>query len=305
MNISASSDDLAAFIRVVDKGSFAAAAAETGLTPSGMSRTVSRLEDRLGVKLLQRTTRRLALTPEGETLLQRGRDILAAMVAAEEEITAGRARPRGLVKVNVGTAFAKHRLAPVLPLFRDAYPEIQLELVINDRRVDVIAEMADVAVRTGPPGDLSLIARKIGDMRRVICASPGYIARHGRPERPEDLLGHNCLLLSGFARLAEWPMRIDGREVLMQVRGNITCDSADLLLDMALAGVGIVRFGSFLAEEALREGTLVPLLEEWHVTDPQPITALMPPGRQHIPRVRAFVDFLVAQCGGRKPLPGG
>jgi DNA-binding transcriptional LysR family regulator len=300
MNNMPSSDDLNAFVHVIDSGSFAAAAIELGLTASGMSRTISRLEDRLGVRLLQRTTRRLALTSEGETLLQRAREILAAIAAAEEEVTAGRARPRGLVRLNTGTAFAKHRLAPVLPLFREMYPEIQLELQINDRRVDVIGEQVDIAMRTGPPGDESLIGRKIGEMQRIICASPGYIAQHGRPEMPEDLLQHNCLLLTGFARLAEWPMSIQGQRRLMHVRGSVTCDSADLLLDMALAGVGIVRFGDFLAEQSIAEGKLMPLLEKWHITEPQPLTALMPPGRQSLPRVRAVVDFLAAHCGGGK-----
>jgi DNA-binding transcriptional LysR family regulator len=296
MNQSLSSDDLDAFIRVVDGGSFAAAAAGTGLTPSGMSRAVSRLEDKLGVRVLQRTTRRLMLTPEGEALLARGREILAALEAAGEEASAGRARPRGLVRINVGTAFAR-RLVPVLPLFQELHPEISLQLIINDRRVEVTADELDIAIRTGPLGDSAVIARRIGGMKRVICASPAYVAKHGRPERPDDLLRHNCLLLTGFARLAEWPMRVDGREMRMQVKGSVTCDSAELLLDMALAGVGVVRFGDFLAEDALAEGTLLPLLEDWHIADPQPITVLMPPGRQTIPRVRAVVEFLTAHCG--------
>jgi DNA-binding transcriptional LysR family regulator len=303
MNGSLSSDDLEAFIRVVDRGSFAAAAEDAGLTPSGMSRAVSRLEDKLGVRVLQRTTRRLMLTPEGEALLARGREILAALAAAGEEAGAGRTRPRGLVRINLGTAFAKHRLAPALPLLGELYPDIRLDLTLNDRRVEVTADELDIAVRTGPLGDSGVIARRIGGMKRVICASPAYLAKHGRPERPEDLLRHNCLLLAGFARLAEWPMRVDGRDVRMQVAGSITCDSAELLLDMALAGVGIVRFGDFLAEEALADGRLVPLLEDVHIVEPQPISALMPPGRHTIPRVRAVVDFLAAHCGGRAPTP--
>jgi DNA-binding transcriptional LysR family regulator len=301
MNKRLSSDDLEALARVVDRGSFAAAAEDTGLTPSGMSRAVSRLEDKLGVRVLQRTTRRLLLTPEGEALLARGRDILAALEAAEEEASAGRARPRGLVRVNMGTAFAKHRLAPKLPLFRELYPEIRLELAMSDRRVEITADELDIAIRTGPPGETSAIARRIGGMERVICASPAYLARFGHPEKPQDLLAHNCLLLTGFARLAEWPMLVDGREVRMQVSGSVTSDSADLLLDMALAGVGVVRFGDFLADQALADGRLVPLLEQFHIVEPQPITVLMPAGRHTIPRVRAVVDFLATSCGDRSP----
>ena len=302
MNKISSSEEIAIFVRVVETGSFAAAAEELALTPSGVSKALTRLEDRLGVKLMQRTTRRLVLTGEGETLLARGRDILAAIEAAEAEVTIARGKPRGLLKVNTGTAYAKHRLAPRLPAFQARYPEISLELSIADRRVDVIGEQVDVAIRTGGTGDSSLVTRRIGDMRRVICASPAYIARHGMPLVPADLARHNCMLVTGFARLADWPMRVDGKIIELKVRGTITCDSAELLLDMACAGLGIARFGDFLAEEALARGELVPLLIEHHVVEVQPISALMPPGRQHLPRVRAFVDFLAAEAG-RHDLP--
>ncbi len=301
MSSSAFASDIGLFVSVVETGSFSGAAEASGLTPSAVSKAITRMEDRLGVKLLERTTRRLALTQEGETMLARGRDILAALEAAEAEVTANRGKPRGLVKLNTGTAFARHRLAPAMPLFREIHPEITLDLSISDRRIDVIAEQIDVAVRTGPLGDSTLVARKIGDMQRVVCASPEYIRRHGRPEVPADLMRHNCLLLTGLSRLAQWPMRENGRTMLMAVKGSVTTDSAELLLDLALAGVGIARFGDFLAKDAIAEGRLVPLLEDYHLIDPQPITALMPPGRQDLPRVRAVVDFLAAHCGGRPP----
>jgi DNA-binding transcriptional LysR family regulator len=258
MNEASFASDIGLFVSVVETGSFSAAAEVSGLTPSAVSKAITRMEDRLGVKLLERTTRRLALTQEGETMLTRGREILAAVEAAEAEVTANRGKPRGLVRLNTGTAFAKHRLAPVMSLFRELYPDIALEMSISDRRIDVIAEQVDVAIRTGPLGDSTLVARKIGSMRRVICASPDYLRRHGRPEVPADLMRHNCLLLQGFARLAQWPMRENGRQTLLNVKGSVTCDSADLLLDLALNGVGIVRFGDFLAERAIAEGRLVP-----------------------------------------------
>ena len=302
MNTSSSSEEIAIFVRVAETGSFAAAAGELALTPSGVSKAVTRLEDRLGVRLMQRTTRRLVLTAEGVTLLARGREILAAIEAAEAEVTIARGKPRGLLKVNTGTAYAKHRLAPLLPAFQMRYPDITFDLSIADRRVDVIGEQIDVAIRTGGSGDSSLITRRIGDMRRIICASPAYLARHGAPLVPADLAKHNCLLISGFARLAAWPMRIDGRVVNLNVKGTVVCDSAELLLDMTLAGLGIARFGDFLAEDALARGLLVPLLVEHHVVEVAPISALMPPGRQHLPRVRVFVDFL-AMNGGRGHLP--
>jgi len=297
MNKTSSSEEIVVFVQVVESGSFAGAAEALTLTPSGVSKAVTRLEDRLGVRLLQRTTRRLVLTAEGETLLARGRDILAAIEAAEAEVTLARGKPRGLLRVNTGTAFAKHRLAPYLLAFQMQYPDISLDLSIADRRVDVIGEQVDVAIRTGSSGDSSLITRRIGDMRRVICASPDYLARHGTPREPADLARHNCLLLTGFSRLAAWPMQVDGRIIEMNVKGTVTCDSAELLLDLVLAGLGIARFGDFLAEDALAKGDLVPLLVEHHVVEAAPISALMPPGRQHLPRVRAFVDFLARKAG--------
>jgi DNA-binding transcriptional LysR family regulator len=295
MNDASSSAEIGVLVAVAEAGSFAAAADNLGLTPSGVSKAVTRLEERLGVRLIERTTRRLLFTTEGDLMVARGRDILAAIEAAEAEVTAARGKPNGLVRVNTGTAFAKHRLAPILPAFHEAYPDIRLELAINDRRIDVLGEQVDIAVRTGFSEDSGLITRKIGEMRRVICATPAYLARHGAPLVPHDLLKHNCLLLTGFSRLAEWPMRIDGKIVKLAVSGSITCDNAELLLDMALSGLGIARFGDFMTEQELASGRLVPLLTEHHVVEPQPISALMPPGRQHLPRVRALVDFLARQ----------
>jgi DNA-binding transcriptional LysR family regulator len=301
MNIASSAADIATFVRVADAGSFAAVAAETGLTPSGVSKIVSRLEDRLGVKLMHRTTRRLSLTPEGETMLARGRDILASIEAAEAEVTAARGKPKGLIRVNTGTAFARHRLAPVLPEFHARYPDIRLEIAIADMRVDLAAQQVDVSIRIGPPGETEYIVRPIGFMRRMICASPAYLARHGTPRHPEELAKHNCLVLTGLARLAEWPFEVDGRSILMKVNGSVTCDSAELIREMVLQGLGIARFGDFIADDALADGRLVPLLVESNRNGPQQINALIQPARRMLPRIRAFTDFLVERCGASGP----
>ncbi|MCC0034188.1 MAG: LysR family transcriptional regulator [Hoeflea sp.] len=293
MNKTAASDEIGIFVRVVERGGFAAAAEETGLTPSGVSKAVTRLEDRLGVKLLQRTTRRLMMTAEGEMLLARGREILAAIEATEAEVMAARGKPKGSIRVSMGTAYAKHRLAPVLPKFRELYPEIDLNISVADRRVDVIGEQLDVAIRTGALADSSLIARQLGQARRVIAASPAYLARHGEPKKASDLADHACLLITGFSRLSEWPLKVDGKVTPVSVKPAVLCDNADILAEMALAGLGIVRLASFVIEDAIAEGRLKPLLVDCHVSEPVPITALMPPGRQHLPRVRAFIDFLV------------
>lgn len=287
--------DLAIFVRIIDLGTFAAVGAETGLTASGISRVVTRLEGRLGAKLLHRTTRRLVLTQEGETFLAHARTILAAIEAAEADVASTLGRPRGHIRVNSGTAFARHRLAPLLPRFTAQYPEVTIDLSVNDRRIDPIADQIDLTIRVGPLVDSTLIAVRLGEVRRVIAANPDYLKRHGTPLRAADLVRHNCLLLNGFARLAQWPMFEEGKRVMMAVRGSISCDSADVLLDLAVAGVGLARFGDFLGEAALADGRLVSLLDDCHDLDPQPITALVLPGRQSIPRVRALVDFLKSE----------
>ena len=286
--------DLAVFVRTVDLGSFAAVGTEVELTASGVSRIVTRLERRIGAKLLHRTTRRLVLTQEGETFLVHARGILAAVEAAEADVASVHGRPRGHLRINSGTAFARHRLARLLPPFMDQFPEITVDLSVSDHRIDPIADQVDVTIRVGPLGDSELIAVRLGEVRRVIAGSPRYLERHGVPAQAADLARHNCLQLSGFSRLAQWPMFEQGKRVLVPVKGSIRSDSADFLLDLALAGAGLVRFGDFLGEDAVKDGRLVPVLSHCHDPDPQPITALILPGRQNIPRVRAFVDFLKA-----------
>lgn len=289
-------DDITLFVRTVDLGTFVAAGVEAGLSASAVARIVSRLERRLGAKLLHRSTRRLVLTQEGETYLVHARAIVAAVEEAQAQVGVGRGRPRGRIRINTGTAFAKHKLVRLLPEFQARYPEISVELTVSDQRIDPFLDQIDVTIRVGPLQDSDLVLLPLGTVGRIIVASPNYLARHGVPLHPSDLLDHNCLQLSGFARLAQWPMLENGKRVMLPVKGSIACDSADLLLDLALAGVGIVRLGDFLGEQALAEGRLVPLLSDCHDRDPTPLSALILPGRQNIPRVRAFIDFMKTAC---------
>lgn len=291
-------EEMAAFVRIVEKGGFAGAARDLGLTPSALSKLLARLEARLGVRLLTRTTRRVALTPEGEIYLARARDVLALIEAAESDVTAGRARPRGHLRVNTGSAFARHRLVPILPAFFARYPDITLDLAITDRRVDLVAEQADVLLRTGALDDSSFVARKIADGQRVICAAPDYLARRGRPERPEDLLRHDCLVLHGLGRLSAWPFRAGKGLRTLTVRGTVTTDSAETLRDLALAGLGIIRVTEFLVARDIAAGRLVTLLEAEHMSEEVPVWAVMAPGRHRMPRVQAFVDFVAAHATG-------
>jgi DNA-binding transcriptional LysR family regulator len=294
MNINAASAEMNGFVRVVERGSFAAAADDLGVTPSALSKLVTRIEDRLGVRLLTRTTRRLALTAEGDLFLTRSRDILASIEAAEAEVTAASQQPRGHLRISVGTALAKQILGPAIPVFLARYPDITTELHVSDRQIDLVAEQVDVAIRSGALGDSTLIARKIGDATRVICASPRYLKQHGSPGVPADLLQHNCLTLPGPA-WSQWPFHTHEGINRLAISGTFTSDNADLLLDMAVAGLGIARLADFMVARAVKQGTLVPLLQDSHIPESFPIHALTVPGRHRAPRIKAFIDFVVAQ----------
>jgi len=285
--------DMRVFVRVVERGSFSAAAEDLRLTPSAVSKIVTRLEDRLGVRLFHRTTRRLALTPEGETYHLRARDILVAIDDAESEVARSGRTPRGRLRVNSGTAFVLHELAAALPDFLERYPEIEVELAVTDRVVDLLAENADVAIRTGPVDDPSLVARKIADAARGIFAAPSYLERHGTPTTPDDLVRHNCIVLSSIPAINRWPFRDGGKVRIVQVSSRVILDDAEVALRLAIAGAGIVRVSDILVGEAVRRGLLVPLLVGQHVVEPIPVSAVYPQGRHRMARVRAFVDFVV------------
>jgi len=291
------SNDMNAFVRVVEKGSFAAAAQDLGLTPSAVSKIVTRVEQRLGVQLLARTTRRLALTPEGETYYQRCQEILEAIEAAEAEVATAGMSLRGHIRVNASSSIARYQLAHIMPEFLARHDAITVELGATDRQIDLIAENVDVAIRTGALADSSLVARKIAEARRIICASPLYLERRGKPEVPGDLLEHNCLLVTNFAHLARWPFYTPEGINRLLVSGDITSDSSDVLLELALDGHGIIRALDLLAARYVRQERLVPLLLDEHVDEPTTIWAVTPPGRNRVPRVRAFVDFLVERWG--------
>lgn len=285
--------DMTAFVRAVELGGFSTAARDLGLTPSAVSKLVTRLEDRLGVRLLNRTTRKLALTPEGEAYFHRSQRILSEIVEAENEVASFRAEPRGLLRVNVGTAFGLHQLVPALPQFLARHPEMQVELTLTDRVIDLIEEGADVAIRLGALGDSSLVAHRICELERVVCAAPAYLRRHGTPQRPEDLLEHNCLSVDYAPSLSRWPFAHEAGVRHVEVKGNVSANNADALLRLALLGVGVIRLSEVIVGEALRAGELVPLLAGVHHSEPLPLHVVYPQGRHRSPRVAAMVEFLV------------
>src|SRR5499427_1559214 len=204
------SDEMRIFQRVIERGSFAGAAEDMGLSPSAVSKIITRLELRLGVRLINRTTRRLALTAEGEVYLERAREILRAIEAAESDISSARMSPCGHLRVHTFPVVAVH-LAPALPDFLARYPQITFDFMVTNRIVDLVGENVDVSLRMGPLNDSGLVSRKIVDLRRVVCASPGYLARHGRPVEPADLARHACLILSRNPGSASWSFRVNGK----------------------------------------------------------------------------------------------
>lgn len=293
--------ELTALVKSIEGGGFSAAARALGVTPSAISKTITRLEARLGVRLLNRTTRRLTPTPEGEAFFAHGRRILGEIEDAEKEVTLFRTTPRGLLRMHTLFAFGLHQLPPVLDEFLQRYPEMKLELSVSDRLADLLEEGADLAVRTGVPRDSSLVARKICDTERVICAAPSYLARHGAPRTPDDLLHHNCLYISTHPTLRRWPFNdadAPGGVRTIEVAGNVAADNAETVLQLGLLGVGIIRLGELVVGPPIRAGKLVPILSDVHHVEPLPLYAVYPHARIRSPRVTAMVEFLIEKFAG-------
>ena len=246
---------MTAFVRTVTEGSFSAAARSLGLTPSAVSKHVARLEERLGARLLSRSTRHLGLTEEGRAFHERCANILGEIEEAEQAVSDLHAAPRGTLRINATVAFVNHQVIPLIPEFRERYPEVRFDLVLTDHGLDLIEEGVDVAIRFGEPPEGSFIARKLADSRRVVCATPGYLARHGTPRVPGDLAEHNCLTLSTRPDFNVWEFG----------------EGADI-----------------------RAGRLVPLLTE-HLHETSSIYAVYPHRRHLSPKVRTFVDFLTGK----------
>ncbi|MER1966327.1 LysR family transcriptional regulator [Castellaniella sp. GW247-6E4] len=284
--------DLRTFVLVVERGSFSLAAAELGLTPSAVSKLVSRLEDRLEVRLLHRTTRRLSLTPEGDIFHLRARDILAAIEDAEAEVSQAGRMPRGRLRINCVTGFAFHELANALPVFSARYPDMHIELAVTDRVVDLLAENADIGIRSGAILDPSLVARKIADFERRLYAAPAYLAKRGMPGTPGDLAAHDCIVHASKPPY-RWPFLVNGGLVDVDVAARLAVDNAETALRIAVAGGGITRVADLLVGESVRSGCLVPVLDDFHVVDPIPLFAVYPQGRHRMPKVRVFLDFML------------
>jgi DNA-binding transcriptional LysR family regulator len=289
--------EMNAFVAAVEHGGFSAAARELELTPSALSKLVTRLEDRLGSRLLHRTTRRLQLTPEGEAFYNRARRILAAIDEAEAEVTEASATPRGTLRLHSGSAFGMHQLAPAMPRFLARYPDVKLDITISDTPPSAMEEGIDLAIRIGPLDESSLVARRICNLQRVICAAPAYLARCGTPKTPDDLQDHNCLWITSLPALRRWPFDTDEGIRIVNVGGNVVANTAETVLQLAVAGVGITRLTDVIVGDAIARGELLPILNDWHHIESVPLYATYPSGRHLSPKVRAMVDFLIEEFG--------
>jgi DNA-binding transcriptional LysR family regulator len=283
--------DMRAFVRVVEQQSFSAAAASLGLTPSAVSRLVSKLEDRLGLRLLHRTTRRLTLTSEGEIYFARARSILADIDEAETEVRKLRGTPRGRLRINTSNAFGMHQLVPALPDFLQRYSEIEVDLSFADRAMDLITEHVDIAIRAGPINEQSLRAQKF---ERIICAAPSYLERCGAPRKPADLVKHVCIVAVPSIL---WSFHTrDGTESV-KILPRVTSNNGEAALRLALDGVGIVRLADVIVGQAIRHKRLVPLLTDVHKREVIALSAVYAPGRHRLPKMSVFLDFLVERFG--------
>ena len=279
------------FARVIDLGGFSAASESLGITASAVSKVVSRLEDRLGVRLLHRTTRRVSPTAEGETFYLRAKEIIAALDDAEAEVSRGQT-PQGRLRINSVIPFALYQLAPALPDFIEKYPKINVELTASDRIVDLFTEPSDVAIRTGHITDPALVVRKIANVERGIYASPDYLARRGTPLSYEQLIDHDCIRVSSTPTGHRWPFKAGKRMNVIDIKGYMNVDNSVVALELAISGAGIVRLTDILVGHAVREGRLVPILTDCHIAEPVPLSAVYPSGRKRLPKVRAFIDFV-------------
>ena len=290
-------DALIGFISVIDAGSFSAAAERLGQTPSGVSRTISRLESQLGMTLMTRTTRRLDLTEEGTWLLARARKILSELQDTEEQLAARHSQPSGLVRVNAATPVLDHLIAPLLAEFMDAYPLVRLELKSGETVIDLIEERADLAIRVGPLVDSTLNARRLGTSCVRLLASPDYLARHGAPDRIEQLADHRLLGFTAPASLNIWPLAQQGGDG-WPVTPVITASSGETLRHLALGGAGIVCLADFLTQRDRAGGHLVPVLESMTLPWAQPVWAVFYKQEALAPRVTALVNFLAHRLAG-------
>jgi DNA-binding transcriptional LysR family regulator len=288
--------EMSVFAKVVAAGSLSAAARDLGVSTAVVSRRLAALESRLGVRLVNRTTRRLALTDEGASYHEACSRILAEIEDADSAAAAQRVEPQGLLKVALPASFGHKHIAPLVPPFAARYPKIELAFSLSDRTVNVIAEGYDLAIRIGELEDSSLAARKLAPNRRVVCASPQYLREHTAPRVPEDLRQHNCLTTTDLQMNWEYKGP-DGKRGVVRVTGHYACDNWEVLREWAMAGLGVALKSTWDVRRQLGEGLLVPLLPEYDFGTDVAIYAVYPHRRYLPAKTRVFIDYLAESFG--------
>jgi DNA-binding transcriptional LysR family regulator len=300
-------DQLEAFVRAVELGNLSAAARELDLMPSTLSKMVTRLEESLKVRLVTRTPRRIALTPEGERFLIRCRRILAELEDAEMEAGGSREKPRGRLRMHTGPGFGMGPLARELPRFLDRYPEVQLDYILDDRAPDLARENIDVSASVWLPQNKLLVVRDLFSFGRITAASPRYLKKNGVPRTPDDLLRHRCLRVASTQATFPWRFETPAGIRTLETDPSIVMNNAEQCLRFAIAGVGVIQMMAFQVEPYLEDGSLVRVLPGYPCPDGHTMRVLYPHERYRLPRVRAMIDFLfetfAAKKAARAPQP--
>lgn len=285
-------EELEVFVAVVEAGGFSAAAKRLEATPAAVSRRIKGLEQRLGVRLLQRTTRKIRLTEAGELYFREVRAMLADLRAVEQRLDEVTGQATGELRIAAPMSFGQRRLAPLLPQFALAHPKLSISLILEDRETDIVGEGFDLALRIAYPSDSSFVSRPITTIPRYLVASPDYIARRGKPNSPEDLLQHDCLHYSVISEREEWSFGGSNREESILIKGSYCANNGDVLAEAAIQGLGITLLPDFIIDEALAEGRLVRVLEDW---ERAPLTlSVLYPSRRHVPaKTRLLIEYLI------------
>lgn len=295
---------LAAFLAVAETGSFTGAAKELGRDASIVSRRVSELEKQLGVRLLSRTTRRVALTEVGALYQRRVQSILDELAEASREASEVAASPQGLLRISIPATFGRQWIAPLLPRFLARHPQIRIDARFSDRQVDVVSEGFDVAIRVGVLRDSSLAARKLASYRNLLVAAPAYLAAQEKPRTPDDLKKHSCLGFTGLSSWPDWPLVRGNQRRTVRPSGPLIADNSEAVLIAAIAGAGITLVADWLAGPALRAGKLIEVLPGWAGKGDGGVYAILPPGRLVPTKTRTFVEEIgkAIKAGWAKPI---
>jgi DNA-binding transcriptional LysR family regulator len=292
------------FVRVSESGSFSAVAREMGLSQPAISRQIAALEEHFGERLLQRTTRSLTLTDDGRDLLVHATRVLESLEEAETAVGRRRGTVAGTVRLSVPATFGRLYLAPRLGELLAAHPALEIELLLNDGLADLVSEGIDLAVRAGPIGDSSFIVRKLAPVARYAMASGEYLDKHGTPQIPGDLAGHNCLIFTQSANPYEWQFNGPERLINVPVTGRFRSDAGDAIREAVISGYGIGMLPAWYFRDEIETGKVRVILRDWHVPG-IPVHIIYPSRRYLSPRVRAVMDFLLAEFSSESLFAGG